>query len=131
MTRYQRIGWKELGSIADLTPVEISGKVVSIRTYNLEPWGCTSATFSNLTNTYFITGHAAMKTAPLNLELLHKSLSFHVPLFLRGYYDTTKCSLMIEELELDRENAVGRISLADYSVSTLSLADQGKISLKE
>lgn len=130
MTTYQQIEWKELETKKDLTNIEISGKVVSIRAYNLEPWGCTSATFSNLTNTYFITGHAAMKTAPFNLELLHKSLSFHLPLFLRGYYDTTKCSLMIEELDLDLENAVGRISLADYSDSTLSLADQGKLTLK-
>lgn len=133
MTRYQRIAWEELESIADLTPVEINGKIYSVKYEQLFPifsGYAFSAILQDLTATYFITMIGKRESPGSLLEkTIEKALKNRLPILVSGFYRAPSHSLDVKEIKI--ENDKGRLSITNAEDSTLSFADQGKLSLKK
>lgn len=135
MTKYKRMEWEELEGKTDLTPVEIEGKIYSIR-YEDIPLLLRftfSAILHDFTNTYFITMKGGRGIMVSNLKetdkTLEKIVTNQLPVIIRGYYLTRSCSISVDSINIC--GGGGRLSLVDKGEGEVSITDYGVISLKK
>lgn len=128
MTRYQRIEWKELETLTEVTLITLKGKFYAVRYHSPFFVDYTfNAAFHNFTNTYFITLRGGRGSSPMAIAEMDKIVQYQLSIIVNGYYFPEQGIISANKIEVCADE--GRLSLVKNFEGSMSLAEEGKLSL--